>query len=104
MSINIPTLAEHQLGTRNANLQQEVAALSEQLALMAKKLKLVTRERDRLRQKLGITTRNPNAKKEIIEHMENGLRNCEIAALGYCIKTVKNTRKMLREIENGSSN
>lgn len=104
MSFNIPTLAEHQLAVRNANLQQEVVALSERLALMEKKLKLATRERDRLRQKIGITTRNPNAKKEIIEHMEKGLRNCEVAALGYCIKTVKNTRKMLREIENGSTN
>ena len=100
----VPTFAEHQLSTRNLKLQQEVAELKEKLEAMNKKLKLVARERDRLRFKLGIRLRNPNAKKEIMQHMENGLRNCEIAALGYCISTVKNTRKMLREIENGSSN
>lgn len=101
--MNMPTLSEHQLQVRNAALQSEVDALSAKLDAMSKKLNLVTRERNRLRLKLGIRTRNPDAKKEIICHMENGLRNCEIAALGYCIKTVKNTRKMLREIENGSN-
>ena len=104
MFVNIPTLAEHHLATRNARLQQAVAELTEKLEATNKKLKLVARERDRLRFKLGIRLRNPNAKKEIMQHMENGLRNCEIAALGYCISTVKNTRKMLKEINNGSTN
>ena len=101
---NIPTLAEHHLSARNEKLQAEVAALIEKLEATNKKLRLVARERDRLRFKLGIRLRNPNAKKEIMQHMENGLRNCEIAALGYCISTVKNTRKMLKEIDNGSTN
>lgn len=100
----VPTFAEHQLSTRNLKLQQQVAELTEKLEATNKKLKLVARERDRLRFKLGIRLRNPNAKKEIMQYMENGLRNCEIAALGYCISTVKNTRKMLREIENDAAN
>jgi hypothetical protein len=101
--MNMPTLSEHQLQVRNNNLQAEVDELLAQLREAKSKLKSVTRERDRLRQKLGINTRNPDAKKEIIAHMENGLRNCEIVALGYSKSTVKNTRRMLVEIENDTN-
>jgi hypothetical protein len=102
--MNMPTLSEHQLQVRNASLQLEVDRLSAALKESQRKLSLATRERNRLRLKLGITTRNPNAKKEIIGYMENGLRNCEIIALGYCDKTVKNTRRMLKEIKNDTNN
>jgi hypothetical protein len=102
--MNLPTLIEHQLQVRNNNLQAEVDELLAQLRETKGKLKSVTRERDRLRQKLGINTRNPDAKKEIISHMENGLRNCEIVALGYCKATVKNARRLLREIGNDTNN